>query len=122
MNLSFAQHFATRIASPIIIREPAELISNNFQATLIFSIVKYSINVPITNAGTNRLFSSFDKTADEFSGTAFIFANKTYTTHILPISPTAQFAISLHSKSQRARVITHKKTGCNNLLVIILNL
>lgn len=74
MYESLEQHLETITAAHIITQQIAKLTKNNFHAVPSFSTVKLLTNVPKTNAGTNKLFSNFDKTVAEFSGTAFSFA------------------------------------------------
>lgn len=73
---SLEQHLATIIAKAIIIKQIIKLIKNNFHAIPNFSTVKLLTKVPITKAGTNKLFSNLDNTTAVFSGTAFSFASK----------------------------------------------
>ena len=71
---SFEHHFATATAKNTMHKLNKKLIMNNLHAVSNFSTVKFEIKVPKTKAGTNRLFSNFDKTVAEFSGIAFSFA------------------------------------------------
>ena len=74
--LSFVTTLETKIANGIAIKAIKKLIINNFPAEFILSIVKFSIKVPITSAGIKIVFSSLDKTADEFSGRTRNFISK----------------------------------------------
>ena len=55
----------------IKIAKSAMLARSNFHIVLKTLVLKLSINVPIAKAGTNRIFSNFESTLDEFSGTKF---------------------------------------------------
>ena len=49
------------------------LITSNLHTAASVSGLQYLINVPITSAGINRMFSSLESTLAEFSGTNFHF-------------------------------------------------
>jgi hypothetical protein len=65
----------TKIAKGIVIKAIIKLTDNSFHVAPILSRVKFSINVPITSAGIKIVFSSFDKTAAEFSGNTLILTS-----------------------------------------------
>lgn len=66
--LSLVTAFETKIANGTAMSAMTELMTRICHAELILSMVKFSMNVPMTSAGMKTVFSSLDKTAAEPSG------------------------------------------------------